>query len=345
MYGAAVFTLAPGAEAALNRLQRFWASTILGAPAARCLPGALAAAQCGWTMRLGTRMWEYAIVALARLSLLPCGHPASAMLALALCREGFSWPSHILDYMRSLGVPALPDAPGFSAEAISQARAERATRRTLLRQYRWDIVRPALHAAEAHAYARTAARIVPVLDTPFASLMPTPARLPSSWLDAAGRADTWRCFRCWSLIRLTGRWPCSVLGASDLPFTLAHCHQCPARDITILHPLLACPGTAIARLRLGPLAPLAPPTDTLPWIRAFFADLPDPAAQLTAIEAVGQAVFPCMLAALGHPDGGAQHADACVIEPPSADAVDTLLHRCAAWAGVAASSDVIPRPS
>ena len=66
MYGAAVLVGVDGIETALNRLQYHWARVILGCRRGPRLKWALCRAQCGWELRLGTRMLEQAFVARAR---------------------------------------------------------------------------------------------------------------------------------------------------------------------------------------------------------------------------------------------------------------------------------------
>jgi hypothetical protein len=50
-------------------------------------------------------------------------------------------------------------------------------------------------------------------------------------------------FRCWAIIRITGRWPCPVFGFNALPQVLSYCPACNAEDVTVFHALLSCPAT------------------------------------------------------------------------------------------------------
>lgn len=65
LFGAALLIAVPKTEFLMNRLQARWAARIIGCPRDARLPWALLCAQCGWTLRLGTRMREIAIMAFA----------------------------------------------------------------------------------------------------------------------------------------------------------------------------------------------------------------------------------------------------------------------------------------
>ena len=73
----------PGAISALNRLQAELAKHVLGIPGCREGAWCLVIAECGWTWRLGTRLWERTLMLLARVHLLPAQHPASQLLRIA----------------------------------------------------------------------------------------------------------------------------------------------------------------------------------------------------------------------------------------------------------------------
>ena len=82
-----------GAEATLNRLQVTWARHLLGFPNLRVGPWSILIAECGWPMRLGTKMFERAILLKARIQLLPPSHHAHSLLRAATCESVDSWCS------------------------------------------------------------------------------------------------------------------------------------------------------------------------------------------------------------------------------------------------------------
>ena len=194
-------------------------------------------------------------------------------------------------------IPDLPDAPGFTSEGLAEARRDSSKRRLLLRRYRWEIVRPALMEVESAHYATQAQRIVPVLDIPFSTLIPLAAPFSLAWLAHAGNRYFWRCFRCWNMIRLTGRWPTAVTGNLDMPFHLPFCVFCAAPNITVRHVLLDCPGTSDALLACLSDAGIATSSGATTMLVAIFGAFNDPTRQAHFIEFVGRCVLPMITAA------------------------------------------------
>ena len=165
------------------------------------------------------------------------------MLEVALAHGSSEWVRLLHKFMSERGIPSISEA-GFSESAIREAREDRACRKLLLKQYRWDIVKPVLLAEDAARYRKKAARIIPTLGVSLATLLPQPAKLPTEWLFSAGTPGMWKNFRCWSLARLTGRWPSCVFGSPDLPLVLDECPWCVATNITLLHPFSSCSGAS-----------------------------------------------------------------------------------------------------
>ena len=246
LHGAALLVMVPTAEAALNRLQAFWARVLLGGPPGFRLATLSAMVVCGWPQSLGSLAWEAAIIALARLYVLPSMHPGTRMLELALNRGRANWVFVVLDFMNRNQIPDITKA-GFDESSLGEARTDSAERKSLLRRYRWDVVKPKLPTKDAAALGGKAARVIPTFGVPLAALLPPPGRLPTAWLSAPHPPGMWKYFRCWNLTRLTGRWPCSVLGLLDLPYTLGKCPWCSVQDITVLHPFSSCPSAAERR--------------------------------------------------------------------------------------------------
>ena len=76
LHQSAFWVQMPTAERMLNRLQEYWALKLLGCSRASRVRGMLAVAQSGWTLRLGSRMLERAVMLRARIKLLPCSDSA-----------------------------------------------------------------------------------------------------------------------------------------------------------------------------------------------------------------------------------------------------------------------------
>ena len=189
---------------ALNRLQAFWANTLLGGPAGYQVGTFSAMAVCGWTLSLGSYAWEVAIIALARLSVPSLDHPGSCMLEVAHTFNGPSWLTSLLGCMCAQGIPTIART-GFSEQLIEGARCDRLCHKFRLSRYRWDCVKPILLGIDAAKFARKVTRVLPTFGVAITILILRLQKLPMCWLNAPCKPGMWKFFRCWSLPRLTGR--------------------------------------------------------------------------------------------------------------------------------------------
>ncbi|CAE8720354.1 unnamed protein product, partial [Polarella glacialis] len=188
MFAAVFFAFAPGALTKLDALQWQWGKAILGCRFSKEFKRALVVAQCGWTLRLSSALMEEVAVMLARLAALPLSHPAAVMLA----------------------------ATANSCEHLGP-QAGPAARKKLLRRYRREFVRPVLLERDRSEYIAAACKAIPGgIGAPL-DWQPEPGSLPFSQLERAAGATAWMWFRCWAIIRITGRWPCPVFGFNALP--------------------------------------------------------------------------------------------------------------------------------
>ncbi|CAK0891154.1 unnamed protein product [Prorocentrum cordatum] len=148
--------------------------------------GEVVVAQCGWTCRLGTRMLERAIMARARLLAQPPDHPGTRMLALARRLTRASWASAVAARMAELTPPVLDiDVHPAFRHPLRGAQGSLQLRRSLLRDFKLQVVRPALRARDRAAFQRATGACLPTLGMSFAVLVPEPNQLPM----AAQRAD------------------------------------------------------------------------------------------------------------------------------------------------------------
>jgi hypothetical protein len=244
--GAPVLILNPSFESDFNRLQNIWACSILGFRHAICIKHPLSVKYLGWPLRLGSHIIEDAITALARLRLLPADHPGHQMLLAAAVSSAKSWFQTVKGLMRKVSaehqILEICDLQMFASQ-IPAAQEDADARKELLRAYRLHVVRPALLAYDALAYAKAARAILPSLLMPFGSLHQLQSQnilhLSDIWL---GR-HTWAWVKIWSVARCTGRWPLHCTGPGALPTTLEQCPHCSCPDADIRHALCSCPGT------------------------------------------------------------------------------------------------------
>ena len=298
LYGAALLVVASGSRVALNRLQQFWARTILGCTQYPRLSWPLVLASCGWAHRLSSRVLEHAILARARLFLLPLEHAGPRMLRLATSSCMPSWASEVKALMASAcaagPVEEVGDCGAFDEDTLALARRDREVRRTVLKQYRWFHVRPALREQDLRVFDTAAAVNIPVLGVPFSLLSPSPTPLPLSLFGERFGPQSWRWFRCWALVRMSGRWPAVLVGGDDMPFVLDRCPLCGAEYIYVVHPLFECVASATQFQELQARYQLPARADRPALVIALFAATNDLAFAAACMEFVGSTALACM---------------------------------------------------
>jgi hypothetical protein len=238
---------------------------------------------------------EYALVARARISLLPEGHPTRAIFDAAKSGTLPSWVPFTQELLAlpRLGEPIaeITSCTGFSDDYIQHARADKAVRKALLRRYRWEVVRPRLLAMDLAEYYDACAKPVPTLGIPFAVLEPNPGKLSVDLLRMNGAHGAWRWYRAWAMIRVSGRWPAPVWGCRDFPMVLDGCPFCGCTNVNVLHPLLECGGFeaeyAVLKSRWG--LPSRLRTDDV--VFALFGHTSDISRVLDVVRFVGTTVM------------------------------------------------------
>eukprot|EP00959_Pyramimonas_sp_CCMP1952_P182383 3813696-Pyramimonas_sp.AAC.1 len=130
----------------MNKLQVTWGRRLLGCHKGPPIRHAVVVAQCGWPMRLGTRFLEKALMARARLMVLPGDHPGALMLRAARSLATPTWESAVVALAQRLAPPP-PDLEGhplFPAALLNEARVSSAARKAILKSYRLEVLRPSL---------------------------------------------------------------------------------------------------------------------------------------------------------------------------------------------------------
>ena len=95
LYVAPLLFLAARMRHSLDKVQCNWARTLLNCRLGPPLCWALLRMQCGWDMRLSTKVLEATFMAFARLQILPLEHPGARMLYLACSLGSASWASRV----------------------------------------------------------------------------------------------------------------------------------------------------------------------------------------------------------------------------------------------------------
>ena len=183
---------------------------------------------------------------LARIQLLPANHPLAVMISERQLLTAHTWWEQARDWLSSLQLPGeLPSIFNcgiFSKLQLLEASRDSTLRKNLLKQYRHSILRPLLLKFEASRYFQAATK-------PLEGLQHSPLDLNiihMNWrtlLKGAflQRSATWLEVRCWSLARITGRWPLPLFGTSSFPVNIS-C-KCGHQEASVWHALCQCPRT------------------------------------------------------------------------------------------------------
>jgi hypothetical protein len=301
LYGAELLVLCNGAEGALNRMQREWALLTLGARPVCHIRGFLAVVQCGWLLRLGTRMWERAIMSRARIFLHPSDHPASIWQRLSATTLALTWTSCVAHAMRTKFPARIPDiiCPNVtSSDALAVARGCNLKRRALLRSYKFAHVRPALTEYDQNAFSAVAAKSLGSLRWSFLRLQPATQPFPYELLHDYG-AFFWKWYRMWAITRISGAWPAPIFGDADVFDILPCCPLCEAMDVSIVHPLCVCPGTEELYNELAASVTVPSRSSSNLLMFVLFTHDPPPQCRRDIIEYVGRALSLSMSAQFG----------------------------------------------
>ena len=240
LYAAELLVCVPRAEKALNDLQSEWAVQILGARAWNRLRAPLAVCQCGWRHRLGTKMIEAAIIARARLFLLPAEHPAAALRRLVDATQLGTWFRDVRREMAKHSVPELFETDVCNLSTITEAQGSSEIRKLLIRRYKWEVVKPRLQAYDSAAFVAAAQKYLPGLFCTFESLQPDMDAFPMSLVYAESHSRSWVWYRIWAGVRLTGCWPSYIYEQRACPQALDCCPLCLAEDVTVGHAFCDC---------------------------------------------------------------------------------------------------------
>ena len=229
LYAAPFLVAVPRAMSELNRLQYQWGCKLLGCHTGPRIKWSIVSAQCGWTLRLGTRLLERAIMLRARLQVLPTGHPAAAMLQLATCLVASTWASDVREVMVGTilpdQIPELLDHPAATPDKVEEARHEPQLRKRLLKEYKLSAVRPVLLQFDRLAYFEASRKELTYLGWSFGALLARPTRISIDLLKFDAGPGTWRWYRLWAVCRMTGRWPMQVLGIVEALESLDMCAE------------------------------------------------------------------------------------------------------------------------
>ena len=117
-----------------------------------------------------------------------------------------------------------------------------AVRKDTLKSYRLEVLRPTLLRYDRAAVAKAAMQALPPYNRSFAALCTFPSPLDPGMLAGEPGPSFWSHYRLWAVVRMTGKWPLSVLGGEgkEHPKFLRRCRACGRREVSVRHALGAC---------------------------------------------------------------------------------------------------------
>ena len=170
------------------------------------------------------------------------------MLALTWNLPFYGWVAAVRQQMAAV-VPGpsfadLLSHPDFADDAIQSARHCKVQRRLVLRRYCSSVALPALRERDMRLYLQSGSTVISSLGFCRSSLLPEPEVPSSVLLDMNLGPHTWRFYRSWSIIRISGDWPTTCYASAQLDPVLATCPLCGADAVSVVHCLCHCPGTS-----------------------------------------------------------------------------------------------------
>ena len=218
-------------------------------------------------------MLENAIVARARAWLLPDDHPVSPLMAQACMLPCLTWAASVSAAMQAPdlpeNIPEILNCGACTPAERTQAKSDSDVRKIILKRYRWEVVRSCLLEYDRRVYLQAAEKFLDALQVSVGALQPTPERLDVGLMDVAWSSQSWKWFRCWSIVRITGRWLLTAYGEHELPSELPACRACGAARVSVAHAMAECPASEASYQALAGMSDL-PQRECTP---AFFRSL------------------------------------------------------------------------
>ena len=235
-------------------------------------------------------MLGHAIMARARLWVLPADHPAAIMRVAAQASPAPTWWKRIGAVMAGMPGGAIPDINQveYLTPILSTATSCPAARKDVLRRYRLEVVTPALREYDRPSMEAAVHRVIPTFGMPFEDFMPMGiwSRPPEPDADFGGNLH----YRLWAVCRLTGRWPLPVIGGEDAPALLQRCAACHSPEVAVTHAFTACAHTSALRRTLWSARGQPEPVSNQALLLALFG----PEHNTPCVQFVGRALLRCM---------------------------------------------------
>ena len=144
---------------ALHPLHHLWWATTTGATSPSI------------TWRRGSRILAW-FVSLARVQLLPPGHPTALLVHVAMDFDDFTWMAKVQQLCSELNICSLVDSQVVTPEFLFQAVHDRATAKQGLQLYKKTVVKPPLLDLDKHNFHKSAGKCLSSLGLAYIDLCP-----------------------------------------------------------------------------------------------------------------------------------------------------------------------------
>ena len=245
LFAAPLAIVAENSVRELNKLQRYWACRLLTSCRFARIPDGCLLYQCGWPLRLSSHVIEIALVARARAELLPPTHPTRLVLSYAMANVAPSWPQKLETLLRQYHLQSILTVTAcglFPDTAIAQAERSNEDRKTVLRRYKWENIRPKLLEHDRVFFQEQLSKSIDAFGVPFRQLCPQPFRFQTGMLELTYSDVTWLHFRVWAIVPMTGKLPRLRKQELVLHDTDTHCAFCTIPKADVVHYLCRCQG-------------------------------------------------------------------------------------------------------
>ena len=183
-------------------------------------------------------------MSLARVQLLPPGHPTALLVQLALDFDDSTWVAKVRQICSELNIPSLVDSQVVTPEFLFQAAYDRATAKQALQLYKKLVVRPPLLEMDRCNFHKSAGKFLSSFGLAYIDLCPDLNLQGWTTLPLSMSKEEWGLVQVWCFIRCTGLWPLSFFSAENSVLRLLHCPGCGCLNPSIDHALRSCPHTA-----------------------------------------------------------------------------------------------------
>ena len=260
----------------------------------------------------------------ARLHVLPEEHPAVAMFNVARAVSAPTWEAAVRGLMTDAALPtSIPDlveCEEFPTDLLQQSRSNPELRKQVLRDYKCNRVRPVLNHYDFLAYQEAAAKTIFEGGLTYKELNPYLDKPELDLVHCDFGPGTWKHYRIWSCVRMSGCWPMPIAGRTEMPEYLESCPYCGKLEATVAHVLVECVGINTLRGELRRKTTMPSASCNNLFLRELFRSGVPAEFRMHHIGFVGRALLPALLPHQSSSDAEALEEGAQIASAASVDA-------------------------